>query len=89
MDRILTYKIVSAYKYDSRHIMNSFDFYNPQVLKQFQEHTLNPVSTLRNVRNGIELDENSKLVILSTCMTNDKKSRFLVNGVLISDVPIS
>ncbi len=89
MDRILTYKIVSAYKYDSRHIMNSFDFSNPEVLRNFQEHTLNPVATLRNVRSDVELDENSKLVILSTCMTNDKKSRFLVNGVLISDVPIS
>lgn len=89
LDRILTYKIVSAYKYDSRHIMNSFNFSNPETLRSFQEHTLNPVTTVRNVRSDVTLDENSKLVILSTCMTNDKKSRFLVNGVLVSDVPIS
>ncbi len=87
-DRVLTYHIVSAYKYDNRHIMNAFDFSDPEVLKNYQDYVLNPVSTLRNVRKGVTLDENSKLVVLSTCMSNDKSSRFLVNGVLVSDVPI-
>ncbi|MBR3755270.1 MAG: class B sortase [Clostridia bacterium] len=87
-DRVLTYHIVSAYKYDNRHIMNAFDFSDPEVLADYQEYVLNPVSTLRNVRKGVTLDENSKLVVLSTCMSNDKSSRFLVNGVLVSDVPI-
>ena len=87
-DRVLTYHIVSAYKYDNRHIMNAFNFSDPEVLEDYQEYVLNPVSTLRNVREGVTLDENSKLVVLSTCMSNDKSSRFLVNGVLVSDVPI-
>ena len=87
-DRVFTYHIVSAYKYDNRHIMNAFNFSDPEVLEDYQEYVLNPVSTLRNVREGVTLDENSKLVVLSTCMSNDKSSRFLVNGVLVSDVPI-
>ena len=87
-DRVLTYHVVSAYKYDNRHIMNAFDFSDPEILANYQEYVLNPVSTLRNVREGVTLDENSKLVVLSTCMSNDKSSRFLVNGVLVSDVPI-
>lgn len=89
LDRVLTYKIVSAYRYDNRHIMNSFNFNEPAVLQSFQQHTLDPLSTLRNVRSGVTLDENSKLVVLSTCMSNDKNARYLVNGVLINDVPIS
>ena len=88
-DRMLTYKIISAYNYDNRHIMNTFDFSNPDVLYSFQQNTLEPMSTLRNVRSGIKLDADSKIVVLSTCMSNDKKSRYLVNGVLVSDVPIS
>lgn len=88
LDRVLTYRIISAYKYDNRHIMNSFDFSNPKELANYQKFILNPTSVLRHVRPGIELDEDSKIVVLSTCVTNDKKSRFLVNGVLISDVPI-
>ena len=89
LDRVLTYQIVSAYKYDNRHIMNSFDFSNPEVLQSYQRYVLDPLSTLRNVRDGAVLDEESKLVVLSTCMSNDKSSRYLVNGVLINDVPIT
>ncbi len=88
LDRVLTYRIVSAYRYDNRHLLNAFDFYDPKVLADYQKGIVNPISTLRNVRDGITLDENSKIVTLSTCMPNDKKHRFLVNGVLISDIPI-
>ncbi len=87
-DRVLTYHIVSAYKYDNRHIMNAFDFSKDDVLEEYQSYVLNPVSTLRQVREGVALNLQSKLVVLSTCMSNDKSSRFLVNGVLVSDVPI-
>ncbi len=87
-DRVLTYQIVSAYKYDNRHIMNAFDFSDGEVLEEYHNYVLNPVSTLRNVRKDAALNSGSKLVVLSTCMSNDKSSRFLVNGVLVSDVPI-
>ncbi len=88
VDRVLTYHIVAAYKYDNRHIMNAFDFNDPEVLRNYQEYVLNPVSTLRNVRDGVILNEDSKLVVLSTCTGNDKGSRYLVTGVLVNDVPI-
>lgn len=88
VDRVLTYHIIAAYKYDNRHIMNAFDFSDPEVLKSYQEFVLDPVSTLRNVREGVILNEDSKLVVLSTCAGNDKGSRYLVTGVLVNDVPI-
>lgn len=88
IDRVLTYHIIAAYKYDNRHIMNAFDFSDPEVLKNYQEFVLNPVSTLRNVREGVILNKDSKLVVLSTCTGNDKGSRYLVTGVLVNDVPI-
>lgn len=87
-DRVLTYRIISVYKYDNRHIMNSFDFSNGKVLYNYQQFMLNPTSTVKNVRSGVSLNDESKVVVLSTCMTNDKSSRLLVNGVMVSDVPI-
>ncbi len=81
---ILTYKIVSAFKYDNRHIMNSFDFRDPQQLKSFQDTVLNPGSLLKNVRSGVELNEYSKIVVLSTCI-GDKRARYLVCGVMVND----
>lgn len=86
--RKLTYQIISAFKYDDRHIMNSFNFVNPADLKAFQSDILSTDnSTLKNTRTQLDttVNENSKIVVLSTCITNQKSNRFLVCGVLVKD----
>lgn len=86
-DRKLTYQIVSAFKYDNRHILNSFDFNKEESLKQWQDTIQNPSSSLKNVREELDkpLSINSKIVVLSTCITNQKSSRYLVCGELVKD----
>ncbi|MDE6123786.1 MAG: class B sortase [Eubacterium sp.] len=85
--RKLTYQVVSAFKYDDRHIMASFDFNNDAVFNDFREMIANPQSAAQNVRQELdtELDENSKILVLSTCISGDKSSRYLVCAVLLSD----
>ena len=84
---ILTYTLVSAYKYDDRHILNSFDFSQPDVLSRYFDFVQNPDSLLKNVNPDVTLDANSKIVQLSTCMLNEfhGNSRFIVTGVLVND----
>ena len=53
--RRLTYQIVSAYKYDERHILNSFDFSDLEVRREYYDYVLNPIAMLRNVREGATL----------------------------------
>lgn len=86
-DRRLTYQVVSAFKYDDRHIMNSFNFANLEELEEFQSYVQNPTSSLKNVRTDLDkpINSSSKLVILSTCITNQKSSRYLICGVLTKD----
>lgn len=81
----LTYQIISAFKYDDRHIMNSFNFYDENDLANFQAEITNPSSALKNVRTNLDttIDKDSKIVVLSTCITNQKSNRFLVCGVLV------
>lgn len=83
--RKLTYRIVSAYKYDDRHILNSFDFSDEQVRRDYFDSVLNPKAMLRNVREGAVLETDDKLVVLSTCLTGGYSGRYLVNGVLVND----
>ena len=85
--RKLTYQVISAFKYDDRHIMNSFNFLNPADLAEFQCEILSPSSPVKNVRQELDtqIDENSKIVVLSTCITNQKSNRYLVCGVLVKD----
>lgn len=86
-EKKLTYQIISAFKYDDRHIMNSFNFADTVQFLEFEQYILNPSSALKNVRTELdkEVNEDSKIVVLSTCITNQKSSRYLVCGVLVKD----
>lgn len=80
----LTYKIYAAYVYDDRHILNSFDFSDKKILKEYLEYTLNPDSITQNVRKT-DLNTNSRILTLSTCTNGAQNTRYLVQGVLIKD----
>lgn len=84
---ILTYRIFSAYEYDNRHILNSFDFSDKQVLAEYLRSAANPSTMIKNTRE-VPLTTDDRIVTLSTCMANNKpESRYLVQGVLIKDEP--
>ncbi|HCA05261.1 MAG TPA: class B sortase [Ruminococcaceae bacterium] len=83
-NRRLIYKIISASSYDNRHILNSFDFKNNKVFKDWLDNAQHPHSMYSKVRDGIELNLNSKILVLSTCL-NSGSGRYLVQGVLVQD----
>ena len=81
---ILTYEIFSVYRYDDRHILNSFNFSDKTVYAEYLEYATNPTSVIRNVREGVEVTADDTILTLSTCMNNGK-NRLLVQGVLTND----
>lgn len=80
---ILTYEICAAYRYDNRHILNSFNFSDPEVFADYLEYVKDPQSIIKRTRT-VEMDQNTKLLTLSTCIGNHDY-RYLVQGVLIRD----
>ena len=83
-DKILTYLIYSAYEGDDRHILNSYDFNDAESLKKYQDSTLSPRSYNYNVRENVELTEESRILTLSTC-TGSSNTRYIVQGVLVDE----
>ena len=81
---ILTYEIYSAFVYDNRHILNSFDFSNKDDYAAFLRQTLNPTSMRKQVREGVSVTTNARIITLSTC-TGISSQRYLVVGVLTND----
>ena len=81
---ILTYEIYSAFVYDNRHILNSFNFYNKDDYAAFLKQTLSPTSMTRQVREGVSVTTNARILTLSTC-TGISTQRYLVVGVLTDD----
>lgn len=81
----LVYEIVSAYQYDDRNIMTSFDFSDTDDLNDYLEACQRPRSMEAMVRDDIELTEDSKMLTLSTCIANQTDQRLLVQAVLIHE----
>ncbi len=81
---ILTYQIYSAFVYDDRHILYAYDFQNPDEYTDFLQETQEPPSTQRQVREGVTVTNEDRIITLSTC-TAKEGERYLVVGVLISD----
>lgn len=83
---ILTYQIFSAFVYDDRHILNSFNFSDPEEYDAFLSQCLNPISMTKQVREGASVSTEDRIITLSTC-TASGRERYLVEGVLIDDQP--
>lgn len=83
---ILKYRIYSAYVYDNRHILNSFNFSDETEYQTYLDQSLNPKSMTRQVRKGVKVTTDDRIITLSTCTSNNRE-RYLVQGVLIDDQP--
>ncbi len=83
-DRILTYRIYAAFVFDDRHILNGYEFHTDEGYEQFLSVTRNPPSMRRQVREGVEVTTDDRIITLSTCTGVDTE-RYLVVGVLIDE----
>ncbi len=81
---ILEYEVISAFVYDDRHILNSFNFEVENERQEFFDECVNPTSFTKQVLEGATLDTDDKIITLSTCTSNDSE-RYLVIGRLVSD----
>lgn len=83
-----TYQIFAAYEYDARHILYAFDFSNEEVFAEYLDSCLHPMTVAKNVREGVELTTENRIVTLSTCVQSGADNqRYLVQGVFINDEP--
>ena len=86
-DRTLTYQIFSAYEYDDRHILYSFDFNDEEIYREYLDYAQNPTASMTYNTRYLDVMTDDKIITLSTCMDDIDTSRYLVQGVLVSDEP--
>ncbi len=83
---IYTYEIISAFMYDTRHILNSFNFSEPSEVKRYDDDITVASSIVSNKRD-VAVTTTDKIVTLSTCMPVPYRlvGRYIVSGVLVDD----
>ncbi len=83
-DAIRHYEIFAAYLYDDRHLLQSFNFYNKDVYRQY----LDSIFSIRDMNScidtSIKVDTDDKIITLSTCYGSQSDKRYLVQAVLVT-----
>ena len=82
---IKEYRVYAAIMYDNRHILDNFDQNDVEARRAF----IQSINTSKNFKNqfreGMTIDENSKLITLSTCITGYPSRRFIVVAAEVVD----
>ena len=82
-DAVRVYQIFSVYPYDDRHIVNSFDWTDEEVLEKYLEECQHPRSMEALVRENAVVDVTTPIITLSTCIGGRPDERLLVQAVLL------
>lgn len=80
---VLHYQIFAAYVFDSRHLMLSYDFTDPDVYEAYIESIFSRKGMGNNIDNSVEVTREDRIITLSTCNGNDDQ-RYIVQAVLLS-----
>lgn len=83
---IFKYEIFSAFTYDDRLILKSFDFNDKADYEYFIEETINPKTMFsHNSSDELKPSFGDKFIVLSTCTDSYGDMRYLVCAKLIED----
>ena len=76
------YRVYGAVVYSDKHLMHAFDYDTAEGRLAFIE-SLDTRESDNHFRDGMTIDENSKLVTLATCIGGRPNNRWLVVGELV------
>lgn len=81
-DKELHYRVFCGVPLDNSHILYYHNFKNRDVFENFFNDAFNTRSLLTIRDESIEINPDDKVVMLSTCINNDKTKRYVVMAVL-------
>lgn len=84
-EKMLKYQIYAAVVFDDRHIMMNFDFNNPDSYQQFLNETLELRDMQSVIDTNVPVNNQSKIITMSTCIAERPENRWLVEAVLIDE----
>lgn len=82
---IKTYRIFAVVAYDNRHILYTYDNDDIEDRQAFIQSLYDVRSFTKLFREGMEIDENSKLITMSTCITGQPDKRLIVVAAEVVD----
>ena len=84
-DKIYTYTIFAAYKYDNRHLLKSFNFKDKEVFENYLKNVLSTRQMISHIRKDQKVTADDRILTLSTCVGGEPDNRYLVQAVLTDE----
>lgn len=81
---LLVYQIFAASEFSNEHLLYTYDFTDPAVFEYYIEKIKDVRSMNHIIDEEVEVDRDSHVLTLSTCVRNKPDNRFLVQGVLLN-----
>lgn len=84
---VLKYRICAVFKHNSRHLLWAYDFTTDEGRQTFIDQVFNPKASIQQVRDGVAVTPDDRLVTLSTCLNSrEGEGRLLLVAVLVEDM---
>lgn len=80
-----TYQIFAAVVYSNTHILNSYDFTDAEQRQLYLDSIYASRSMKSSIDNSMKVDEESRLLTLSTCIGGQPDKRYVVEAVLTDE----
>lgn len=84
-DHKYTYRIFAAVVYNDIHILNNYDFANSEQRQLYLDSIYESRAMQSVVDDSVQVDEDSQLLTLSTCIGGQPDKRYIVEAVLIDE----
>lgn len=87
-DAVLKYEIFATYQYDNRHLLYAYSYDTEYDREQYLKEVLEQRNMTAVFNPEAEVDSDSKIITLSTCVHATGPDRYLVQAVLVDEYMI-
>lgn len=82
-DKTLKYQIFAAVAFDDRYILGSYNFQDKTDFQKYLDELRSSIDG--NVNQDVQVSQESKILTLSTCISEYPDQRWLVNATLVNE----
>lgn len=84
-DKKMTYQIFAAVVYNDSHIVENYDFTQNEQRQAFLDSVYNSRDMRNTIKQDVQVNAESNILTMSTCIGNEPNNRFIVEAVLLDE----
>ncbi len=88
-EQVFIYDIFAAYESGDEHILYTYGFAGDSGFQEYLDMIFLSRDAGAHFRDGVEVDASDRIITLSTCLDTKPDKRYLVQGVLVNEAPLT